>query len=116
MITSCRDSRTSPRHSVLENRARLEWCEGSEVYRAAARLVNLCEGGALLITEGMPPLDHPVWCRLEEPTPTDWIRAKVVRHGGDREVGLSFPTSCPYDFGLAATLGLNFDSLFGAAK
>jgi hypothetical protein len=112
MVTSCPDSRTSPRRSVLENRTRLEWCEGGEVYESAARLINLSEGGALLIAESPPPLGHVVWCRLEAPTPTDWIRANVIRQGDAREIGLSFPASCPDDFTLAATLGLNFDSLF----
>lgn len=109
MITS---RRTSDRHAVLENRARLTWWVGGEGHESAARLVNLSEGGALFIAESPPPLHHAVWCRLEEPTRTDWIKAIVVRHGEAQEIGLSFPTACPFDFTIAATLGLNFDSLF----
>jgi PilZ domain len=112
MILSGPNSRTSPRHTALENYARLEWWQGDRVYDSPARLVNISEGGALLIVEKSPPLEQTIWCRLEEPTPTDWIRANVVRHGDPREIALTFPASCPFDFSLAATLGLNFDSLF----
>src|SRR5262245_4391936 len=107
MIKSCDDSRTSPRQAALENRARLEWWHRGEFYESDARLVNISDGGALLISEITPPLTHTVWCLLKEPTRTEWIKASVVRHGDAQEIGLAFPTSCPFDFNLAATLGLN---------
>ncbi|MBV8317628.1 MAG: hypothetical protein JOZ53_22025, partial [Planctomycetaceae bacterium] len=40
------------------------------------------------------------------------IKARVVRPGGFRQVALEFLSSCPFDFTLAATQGLNFDALF----
>jgi hypothetical protein len=112
MITSCQHSRKSLRHAALENRARLEWCQGGEVIDSSARLINVSEGGILLDAENSPPPGQTAWCRLEEPTPTDWIKVKVVRRGAPREIGLSFLTACPFDFTMAATLGLNFDALF----
>ena len=112
MIATTQDCRTSARHATVENRARLEWWEGNQIHESDAQLVNISDGGALLIAESPPPLHQAVWCRLSEPTPTDWIKASVVRHGEPREIGLSFPASCPFDFILTTTLGLTFDYLF----
>ena len=44
-----------------------------------------------------------MWLRLEEPTPTEWVEATVVRRAGPRKVGLDFAKHCPYDFFKAAT-------------
>ncbi|MBV8318079.1 MAG: hypothetical protein JOZ53_24310 [Planctomycetaceae bacterium] len=75
-------------------------------------MVDIGEGGALLDVESPPPLHQTVGCRLKEPAPTDWIKARVVRPGGFRQVALEFLSSWPFDFTLAAILGLNFDALF----
>jgi hypothetical protein len=112
MIASGQNCRASVRHQGVVNRARIEWWEGGEIRGSVARLVDLSAGGALLIAEDPPPLRQTVWCCLEAPASTDWIKANVVRHGQAREVGLSFSDSCPTDFTLAATLGLDFNPLF----
>jgi PilZ domain len=111
MILTSSNRRSSPRQSAAENRARLEWWDAGQFHESDARLADISEGGALVVVESPPPLDATVWCSLGEPTPTDWVKAMVVRHGDGNHVGLSFPTSCPFDFRLAATLGVNFESL-----
>ena len=52
--------------------------------------------GARLVALGLPPCGQPVWIRLQEPTKTDWIEAKVMRITESGEIGLAFPGSCPY--------------------
>jgi PilZ domain len=105
------ECRTSARQRGVANRARIEWWEGDAWRETAGHLVNLSAGGALMVAEDRPPVRHVVWCCLEEPGPTDWLKATVVRHGPGREVGLAFADSCPLDFTLAATLGLDFSGL-----
>ena len=78
-------------------------------------MVDIGEGGALLDVESPPPLHQTVGCRLKEPAPTDWIKARVVRPGGFRQVALEFLSSWPFDFTLAATQGINFDALYHGA-
>ncbi len=112
MTARISDGRTSARQKAHANRARLEWVEGGVERESPARLVNLGGTGALFVAETPPPLRQTVWCRLEGPSATDWVEASVVRHGGTSEVGVSFRASCPYDFTLAATLGISFDSFF----
>jgi hypothetical protein len=97
------------------NLACVEWLEGGEILGTAARLVDVSEGGALFLADHRPPLHLTVWCRLEGPAPTDWLTARIVRHGAEHEVGLAFADACRFDFTMAATLGLNFDSLFSVA-
>jgi hypothetical protein len=115
MTTPSRDRRRSARLVARKNLACLEWLEGGEILGSAARLADVSEGGALFLADHRPPLHLTVCCRLEGPASTDWVTARVVRHGGEREVGLAFTDACRFDFTLAATLGLNFDSLFCVA-
>jgi hypothetical protein len=111
MSTPSPDRRRSARHVARKNLACLLWSEG-EIRESAARLIDVSEGGALFLADHRPPLHLTVCCRLEGPAPTDWVTARVVRHRGEHEVGLAFTDACRFDFTLAATLGLNFDSLF----
>jgi hypothetical protein len=111
-MTASSDRRRSARHVARKNLACVEWLEGGEIRESAARLVNVGQGGALFLTDSSPPLFKTIWCRLDEPAPTDWVTARVVRHGGENEIGVEFTDACRLDFTLAATLGLNFDSLF----
>jgi hypothetical protein len=103
--------RESDRQSVVVNRARLEWWEKDAAYESPATLVNISQGGALLIAENPPPVDQQVWLRFEEPTTTDWVKARVVRNDSSPTTGLAFPQPCPYDFYMAAVLGFNLDGL-----
>ena len=45
--------------------------------------------------------------KLEEPTRTDWVKMRVAWRSDYREAGVLFPESCPDDFYLAVTLGIN---------
>lgn len=111
MPLSSPNRRTSPRQTAAVNRARLEWWDEGQFHESYAQLSDISEGGALLVAENPPPLDATVWCSLGEPTPTDWVKAVVVRLNAGNQVGLAFPDPCPFDFRLAATLGVSFGSL-----
>jgi hypothetical protein len=115
MSTPSPDRRRSARHVARMNLASLWWSEGGEIRESAARLVDVGQGGALFLTNSPPPLFKTIWCRLDEPAPTDWVTARVIRHGGEHEIGVEFTDACRFDFTMAATLGLNFDSLFRVA-
>jgi hypothetical protein len=110
-VLALADQRSGERLPAVRNRTRLEWWTKQKPHETSARLVNISEGGALLVAEEAPPLKQDVWLRLEEPTPTDWIKATVLRRGEPDETVLSFPEGCPYDFYMAAVFGFNLDGL-----
>lgn len=91
----------------------MEWWEGQKVCRSWSRLLDISHGGASLMTECLPPLDRPIWLRLEEPAQTDWVTARVVWHDAEGKVGVNFRQTCPFFFN-AATLGLDFGGLLDA--
>jgi hypothetical protein len=107
------ERRLSPRDPAVANGARLEWWEGDTSRDTAARLVDISEGGALVVADVPPPLAQAVWLRVVDPAPTDWVKATVVRHGGPHEAGLAFADRCPADLYMAATLGINPVGLLG---
>jgi hypothetical protein len=102
------DRRATPRHPAVGNHAFLVWLVRAEVRRFWARLLNGSCEGALLATERPLPPDQPIWLRLEEPTESDWVSAKVVRHDVRGNVGVSFRQSCLF-FVNAVTSGIDFE-------
>jgi hypothetical protein len=100
------DRRRTARREAIGNSGTLEWYEGSRPRETRFRLVDFSQGGVGLVAQAPPPAGHPVWIRLEEPTPTGWVSARVSRLGDSLEVGLSFCGACPYEFRMAATLGV----------
>ena len=112
MIDLTSERRTSERQSAVTRRARVEWWMAGELHESAGRLVNFSEMGALLLADTLPPLHQTAWVRLDDPSPTDWIKTRVVRHSGMHEFAVDFTSPCFLDFTLAATLGLDFDSFF----
>jgi hypothetical protein len=97
------ERRASGRHAVVPNLVRLEWWERGESRSSPGRLIDISREGALLQADEPPPVGQVVWCHLEEPTRTDWVKMRVVRSGVDRLAGVLFPDPCPDDFYLAAT-------------
>lgn len=107
MTSRTEDRRATRRETVVANRVCIEWWSGDQMRRTVGRMLNISEGGALVIADPRPPLGQSVWFRVETPARTDEIGARVVRVGESDEIGLSFPRPCPYDLYLVATLGIN---------
>ena len=101
------DRRASVREPAVANRVCVEWWVGDQIYSTTGRMLNISEGGALVVADVTPPLGQSVWLHVEAPAVTDEVGARVARLGQRNEVGLSFATPCPYDLYLAATLGIN---------
>lgn len=70
-------------------------------------MIDISEGGALLTSEIMPPMDTFVSVRLEEPVRVESRLATVVRYGPKHQVALKFWRPPAYDLVLAATVGID---------
>jgi len=95
--------RRSPRSPARPNRVCLAWQDKFWTREIPARLLDVSGGGALVTAD--EPFDEiqDVWIRLEEPTPTGWFEARVVRRGKSGAVGLAFAVGCPSDLFRAVT-------------
>jgi hypothetical protein len=105
------DRRRSPRVPPTEQRLWLGWRKERDFFVTRAGLMNISQGGALLLV-GEPPLKgQPVWLRLEGPTPIEDVSAVVIettRIGrGEYGVRISFREPFPTDFYDAAIEGLD---------
>jgi PilZ domain len=105
------DRRRTARQEANGKTGTLEWSEGSRPRETGFRLLDFSQGGVRLAAESSPPAGHQVWIRLEEPAPTGWVSAKVIRVGESLEAGLAFSGCCPFEFRLAATLGIGLGHL-----
>jgi PilZ domain len=90
------ERRRTERYPASENRARFLWEEGPDVRETSARLVDVSGGGARFVAELPPPAGLDVCFRLETPTKSGWVSARVVRRDGPAAGGLSFSGNCPY--------------------
>lgn len=106
------ERRRSARIDTMENEIVLEWQE-SRKHSSEGTIINVSEGGALILSDSPVQLALPVLIRLKAPINTDWVAARVVRRGKNNELGLAFTDTCPPDFKLAATMGIDFKGLFG---
>src|SRR4051794_11891917 len=91
------DRRRSPRYRALPNRGLLSWRDDGQARRSRVQLLNVSGVGVLLATERRLDRGQAVWLRSEEPVPTEWIEATVVRRAGARKIALDFAEHCPYD-------------------
>src|SRR4051794_18328224 len=107
------ERRAVPRHLAAENCASLVWWEGAKVRRSWTRLLDVSRDGALLAAAGPPSPDQSIWLRLDEPTETAWVSAKVVRRDASDNVGVSFLGSCRPLFD-AVALEDDFEGLLDA--
>jgi hypothetical protein len=60
-----------------------------------ARIQEINPLGALLVAMVRPPSGQPVWLRLQEPSPTNWVEVKVARITASGEIEVVFSGSCP---------------------
>jgi PilZ domain len=105
------ERRGSTRHSTTNDPVIVQLMDRTGHRMTRARLANISTGGALILTDQAPVLNHALQVRLERTPETGWITAIPVRLGRSREVGLQFTRPCPPDFLWAATLGTPFGSV-----
>ena len=105
------ERRTHPRLPAAANTAHLEWWQGGAYRSSVARLVDISEGGAMLIAEQRPHVSQGLWLRLRGPVETPWIGGQVVRVAGENTVAVAFDRPCPRDFFESAVLGISFDHI-----
>jgi PilZ domain len=101
------ERRASPRCDAVKNRSSIEFNAPEGPQRIGARLVNISREGALIVADNPMLRAAPISIRMESPVRTDWVDAEVVRFDPNREIGLHFAQSCPYDLLLAGTVGID---------
>lgn len=103
VVKRSKDRRCAPRYTPSGDViARLSWREGEEYCYTPAKIMNLSTTGALLQVQEEIPLGVPIWLRLDEPEPTNWLEGLVLRteklRGTERHLRVTFRESCPYEF------------------
>jgi hypothetical protein len=101
------ERRASPRCDVVKNRSSLQFEAPEGQRRIGATLSNISRNGALVLAEKAILRAAPLSIRIDRPVRTDWVDAKVVRFGPNREIGLHFLQGCPDDLLLAGTVGID---------
>lgn len=104
------ERRRSPRLQTVPNHAVLEWWDRSEKRTSHGKILNISDHGALVVAESFPQLGENVLIRIKRPVQSDWAGSIVVRQIQQHEAALDFNVGCPYDLGLAATLGIDIIS------
>jgi hypothetical protein len=110
-MVGLRDRRSSKRHPVVENGARMRWREGREIRESPAQLMDITRGGALLIAYSPPPLFQVVEFRLERPTETGWVGGFVARRDDVGRVGVVLHHLIPpyfYEIAISGKLARGF--------
>jgi PilZ domain-containing protein len=113
-VRKSKDRRMAPRYSPNEEvRVCVAWRNGEEYQYVAARIGNVSVSGALLLADGTPPADQPLWVRLDDPSSAEWVAAELIearREARDRHVlRLAFRDGCPYAFFKASVNGFKAD-------
>lgn len=97
--------------AASEPRAWIGWWAGPRRFVSFdARLDNISQGGAKLLSASPPPVHQIVWLCLGIPDPIECVRAKVLEvvpaPGGDSAVRLAFGAPCPENLYRIAVDGL----------
>jgi hypothetical protein len=105
------ERRRSPRHPPTEHRLWLGWRTERDFVVVHADLMNISQGGALMLVSEPPPRGSLTWLRLEGPTPIEDVCALVietVRMGrNEHGVRVAFREPFPPEFYQAAVEGLS---------
>ncbi len=110
------ERRRSRRLQTVPNQADLEWWDRSQKRSSHGKILNISDHGALIFADSFPQLGENVLIRIKRPVQSDWAGSTVVRHDQPNEVAIDFNMGCPYDLGLAATLGIDIiSSVLGLA-
>jgi hypothetical protein len=105
------ERRESPRLPAVERRAWLGWWATPDQFQTfAARLDDISQGGAKLVTSDPPPTQQVVWLCLGMPEPTECVQAKVLQviptADGVAIVRIAFGMPCPHNLYQVAIHGL----------
>jgi hypothetical protein len=105
------ERRKSVRHKAVEYRLWMAWWQQHDFVVLSAELVNISEGGVLVITAEAPEEGQSVWMRLEGTEPIADVRAETLEvapagSSGNSLVRLKFTARCPADFYETAVEGL----------
>ena len=110
------ERRRSQRLQTAPNQAVLEWWDCWQKRSSKGHILNISDHGALVFCDSFPQRGENVLIRLEQPVQSDWIGSIIVRHDQQNEVAVDFNMGCPYDLGLAATVGIDLiSSVLGLA-
>jgi hypothetical protein len=107
------ERRQSARVDTMENEIVLEWQESTGTCSSRGKVVNISERGALVASDSLVHSTGPVFIQMKTPVKTDRIAVRVVRRERDHKLGMEFPDACQWDFKYAATMGIDFQGLFG---
>src|SRR5262249_20480009 len=104
------DRRRSPRVPPTEHGLWLGWRHERDFVVVRAELMNISQGGALLVVEEPPLKGQHVWLRLAGPTPIEDVSAVVIETSrigrGEHGVRIAFREPFPPEFYHAAIEGL----------
>jgi hypothetical protein len=94
------ERRVAQRYPATEGRCWIGWQESGQFRQLAAWILNISVSGSLVATDTPPPLDRPIWLRLDDTTVPEWAEAKVLRIHAGRDgfhaARLVFRGTCPY--------------------
>jgi hypothetical protein len=93
------DRRSSQRYATPGLRIAIRWWAEGAAIESAAALLNVGEGGALLLVDHPPPLHQNIRISLERKAGgADYIDARVMCLGGFYKVAVSFRDLSPAQF------------------
>ena len=90
--------RSSSRYATTDVRIALQWWARGVAIESAALLLNVGEGGALMLAGNPPPLHKAIRLRLDRIGGADYIDAQVVRVCGLHAVAVRFRDLSPERF------------------
>jgi hypothetical protein len=91
--------RSFPRYATPGVRIAIRWWAAGAAIESAAALLNVGEGGALLLVDHPPPLHQDIRICLERKAGgADYIDGRVMRLGGYHKVAVSFRDVSPAQF------------------
>jgi hypothetical protein len=103
------DRRQSERFSASEDQAWVGWWEGRLFRKSPATLINISQGGAMIVAGVAPPRRATAWVCLEGPNRSEWVEGMAIEvtklDDGTASVRLAFRELCPYSFFEVAIYG-----------
>jgi hypothetical protein len=94
------DGRKMYRYPAVGNEARVGWWSGEDFRDVSARVDDISQGGASIVSEELPPAAE-VYLRLVQPNETEWALMGVIRteaqSDGTFRLGAVFAETCPYE-------------------
>ena len=109
------ERRRHARLVAVANEIVLEWQGSNGNCNSKGTMIEVSEGGARIKSDSLAQNNSHVSIRLKRPFKTDCVAAHIVWREG-QVMGLRFIDACPWDFNLAATMGLDFNGLFGLSE